>query len=721
MNLSIAARREATVPAPEGLSPEDPSRFLNRDLSWISLSHRVLEEAGNPRHPLLSRLRYLSISAANLDEFLMFRLSEIYRQAERHPGVLTQDGLTPAENLVKVSAAINRLVASQQDCWRALKRELGGSGIDVIPPEELTDADRDWLNAYVQDQISPLLTPFAMDAAHPFPFVPTLGIVIALRLRRRDDGQEISSLLPLPSQSPRFVRLPGQTGRFIALEGIITAFLSEIFAGYDVLEHGLFRILRESNIRTEGSTSDLVQFYETALKRRRRGPITRLIVDVHLSPDLRKLVLEELRVGGDRVVALDGLLGLGDVAQLIVEDRPELRFTPYRPRYPERIHDFGGDCFAAIRFKDMIVHHPYESFDVVVQFLRQAASDPAVVAIRQTIYRTSEKSPIIEALIAAAEIGKSVTALVELKAEFDEATNIRWARELERAGVQVVYGVLDLITHAKMSLVVRREGQELRTYAHFGTGNYHPINARGYTDLSLFTADPDFGRDVLAVFNMITGYIVPDHLRRIAVAPHTLRKTLMALIEDEIGHALAGRPGAIWIKLNALGDPGMIDALYRASKAGVQIDIVVRGICCLRPGIFGLSDNIRVKSIVGRFLEHTRVVCFGAGHGLPSPEAKVFISSADWMTVNFDGRVETLVPILNPTVHRQVLNEVMQANLRDEAQSWTLDAGGNYRRVNNTPDGFSAQHYFMTNPSLSGRGSAVVAASTPPDSLEAGA
>jgi polyphosphate kinase len=719
MVASLAAHREARAAKLEDPGRGDPGRFLNRDLSWISLSHRVLDEAANPRHPLLSRLRFLSISATNLDEFLMFRLSELYRQAERRPGVLTQDGLTPAENLAKVSTAIGTLLTAQQDCWRRLKRELGDNGIDVVRPEELTEADREWLDTYVQDQVNPLLTPFAIDPGHPFPFVPTMGIVIALRLRRRDDGREITSLLPLPQQTDRFVRLPGQAARFVALEDIITVFLGEIFAGYDVLERGLFRILRESNVRTEGGASDLVQFYESALKRRRRGPITRVIVDRHLSSDLRQLVLQELGVGFDRIVDLDGLLGLSDVVQLIVDNRPELRFPPYRARFPERIHDFGGDCFAAIRFKDMIVHHPYESFDVVEQFIRQAASDPAVVAIKQTIYRTSEKSPIIEALIAAAEVGKSVTVLVELKAEFDEATNIRWARNLERAGVQVVYGVLDLITHAKISLVVRREGKDLRTYVHFGTGNYHPVNAQGYTDLSLFTADPDFGHDALAVFNMITGYIVPDRLRRIAVAPHTLRSTLMALIEDEIGHALAGRPAAIWLKLNALGDPGMIDALYRASQSGVQIDIVVRGICCLRPGVPGLSDNIRVKSLVDRFLEHSRIVCFGAGHGLPSREAKVFLSSSDWMTVNFEGRIEPLVPVLNPTVHRQVLDEVMVANLKDEAQSWALDAEGHYHRVTDNPDGFRAQLYFMTNPSLSGRGSALSAPLAAPDSHEA--
>ncbi|MGI9361002.1 MAG: RNA degradosome polyphosphate kinase [Parasphingorhabdus sp.] len=683
------------------------SRYFNRELSWLGFNTRVMEEAQNSSHPLLERLRFLSISGSNLDEFFMVRFAGLVGQFRQNIEERSADGMTPKQQLQAIVESSEKLMSSQQTVWDELSELLAAENIHVLSAPDLDEVGNVWLKQHFLDQIFPVLTPQALDPAHPFPFIPNKGLSLIFDLVRKSDGQVIRELVMIPSGLPRFIRLPGETAIYISVESVIRRYSDLIFPGYDVMCGGLFRIIRDSDIEIEEEAEDLVRFFRSAIKRRRRGDVIRLEMGPDLSDSVIALLREKLLSEGATENRVKGLVGISDLELLVEEDRPDLKFTPYSPRFPERIREHGGDCFAAIRDKDILVHHPYESFEVVIEFLRQAAADPDVVAIKQTLYRAGKQSAVIRALIDAAEAGKSVTAIVELKARFDEEQNLFWASALERAGVQVVYGFIEWKTHAKISMVVRKEQEGYRTYCHFGTGNYHPVTAKIYTDLSFFTADPKAARDAAQLFNYITGYVDPEKLELLSMSPRYMRQDLMNLIDREIANEQAGKPAMIWAKMNSLVDPALIEKLYAASNAGVEIDLVIRGICCLRPGVPGMSEHIRVKSVVGRFLEHSRIWAFGNGKELPNNGASVYISSADWMPRNLDRRVEYMLPITNATVHDQVLDQVMVANLIDDEQSWELNSDGTYTRVTPSDEPFNLHHYFMTNPSLSGRGKAL--------------
>jgi polyphosphate kinase len=683
------------------------SRYFNRELSWLAFNQRVLAEARNPDNPVLEQLRFLSISGSNLDEFLMVRFAGLVGQVKRRIEEISIDGLNPTQQLAAIHDAVLALDHDQQECWRQLSLKLAETGITIVDGESLNPTQREGLRNYVMAHILPVITPQAIDPAHPFPFIANQGIGLMFALQRVADQSPIMEMVLIPPALPRFVRLAGEAACYVSIEDLIRSSADLLFPGFDVLGHGLFRVLRDSDLEIEEDAEDLVRHFRTAIQRRRRGSVVVLQMQGDFDPSVEALLRTQLALEHALIMQSPGLVGIGGLAAIVEEDRPDLKFEPYSPRYPERIMEHDGDCFAAIREKDIVIHHPYESFEVVVDFLRQAAEDPDVVAIKQTLYRAGKQSAVIAALIAAAEAGKSVTAVVELKARFDEEQNLLWASQLERAGVQVIYGFVDWKTHAKVSMVVRREGESYRTYCHFGTGNYHPLTARIYTDLSFFTADPRAARDAAKLFNFITGYVEPKDCELLSIAPLTLRAELYRCIEQERLNAQAGKPAAIWAKLNSLTDPGLIEQLYAASGAGVKIRLVVRGICCLKPGVAGMSENISVKSIIGRFLEHSRIWAFANGDDLPNQKAIVYISSADGMSRNLDRRVEVLVPIRNATVHDQVLDQVMMANLLDSERSWLLEPEGSYHRPLPGDSTFNLHSYFMTNPSLSGRGAAL--------------
>ena len=681
--------------------------YINRELSWIAFNQRVLDEANNTNHPILENLKFLSISGSNLDEFYMVRVAGLHAQVDEGVNVKSSDGMTPQEQLSEVNKKANILMRNQQETWKKLKEKMSDNNIHILSKKSLSTEEKKQCAEYFEANVLPVLTPLAIDPAHPFPFVGNLGLVLSLQLKHKKNNKKRNALLPLPTILPRFIEIESNkdTVKMIPLEEMLMLFSNKIFDGYDFLGGGLFRVIRDSDVEFQEEAEDLVISFQKQLRTRRRGKVVRLKIDKNCPKIIKNMIIDSLEVSPEDIIEIDGIIGISSLIEIYNVGPKKLCFKKFEARFPERIRDTGDNIFKAIKNKDLVVHHPYESFDVVVHFLKQAAKDPNVVAIKQTLYRTkTDRSPIIESLIEAAEAGKSVTAVVELKARFQEEANIKLSQDLEKAGVHVVYGVVDLKTHAKVSLVVRREGKKLNTYVHFGTGNYHPTTAKIYTDLSLFTCNIDYALDASRFFNMVTGHNDTDDWGVIEAAPKGLRKKLLRLIDEEIENAKAGKPSGIWLKCNALVDPTIIKALYKASSNGVKIDLIIRGVCCLKPGVPNLSENIKVKSIIGRFLEHGRIYCFAAGRKMPSSKNKVFISSADLMQRNFDRRLELLIPITNHTVHAQILKQIMVVSLNDINQSWEMDNQGHYNRLKHDQTKISAQDYFIQNPSLSGTG-----------------
>ena len=681
--------------------------YINRELSWIKFNRRVLEEAENKKNPLLERLKFLSISGSNLDEFLMVRLAGIKGQVDADVNDLSIDGYYPNEILEKIVFETKKLIKEQHRCWKKLKKHLKNNEVLILKQKDLNKRQLTLLKTYFIDKIYPILTPLSLDPAHPFPFINNLALTIIVNFQDHKK-RKITTIIPIPESLERFITITEEKIKLVHISDIVISFLNHIFPNYKILSYGSFRVLRDSDIEFSDEAEDLARSFENQLKLRKFGKTIFLEIEKKTPSNLVDLICKKLGIDEKFVEFIDEMIEVSSLEQLTKIKKKKLLWKKFEPRYPERLKESKNDCFLAIKKKEFIVHHPYESFDVVVQFLRQAANDPDVLVIKQTLYRTvRENSEIALALIEAAESGKSVTAIVELKARFDEETNIKYSKDLEKAGVHIVYTFANMKTHAKLSLVVRKEKTGLKTYVHIGTGNYHPDNAKIYSDLSLFSCDKFICDDVQKVFNMITGYAKIKKFNLLNVSPINLKNSMLELIENEIKNKKKGLNGEIWLKCNSLVDKDIIDKLYYASKNGVKIELIIRGVCCLKPGLPGVSENIKVKSIVGRFLEHSRIYCFASGNSMPSRNNKVFISSADLMPRNFERRYEVMVPILNSTVHKQVIDQIMVTYLNDKKQSWIMDQFGNYNKLNKLNSSDSAHDYFMSNPSLSGRGNAI--------------
>jgi polyphosphate kinase len=697
---------DTSEPTPHVLTT---SRFFNRELAELAFIERVLDLAMGSQEPLFERLTYLSISSTILDEFYKIRVAGLRTGLRAESDEKRLSKLT--EELVHVDRAADALMAKQHGCWNMLHRALCAVGIHILGEGDVTAIEESWLKAQFQDHLLPDLKPILINDNSSFPFIEDEEIFLAVSLSPQSGREPTYAIVPLPAHVDRFLKTPGDENRFILLEDLVERFLDLVFPSQDVLESGVCHILREGNLRHDDEMSDLLHDVSEAVARRRTADVIRLKVSNGTPNKVASFVAhgcgligEEQVVGpaGDEdiiaseFVALDGLLGLGDVLELVdhfAEDGfSHLQYEPYYPNWPQSLKS--GDIFAAIRKEDHLLHFPFDSFNIILALLEAAADDEKVISIKQTLYRSGKNSPVIKQLVRAAQNGKAVTALIELEARDDEEANISFARVLEDAGVTVVFGFLDMKVHVKTLLISRKEEGNITNYVNFSTGNYHAGNARRYTDLSLLTVNPKLSRDTISLFNYLTSNTAPDALEELVIAPHSLKDTILGEIDSEIAYAKAGKPAAIWGKLNKLTDKTLIQELYKASDAGVDIRLLVRGACCLRPGVPGLSENIEVRSIVGRFLEHSRLVCFGGGGALPGNDAKVYLSSADWMPHKLDNRVEALVPIGDDALRHRIMSEIFQTYWRDETNTWRLDPAGNYVR-HFKDGGFSVQDHWL--------------------------